>query len=95
MKKGTKTTLIVLGSIFAFIGVLFIVADLMLSSLLTKEVNKALAELPGIFHLPSVGGQTADVLWNLPPVVLYLAGGFIYLRWCVYLRWAITFGEGY
>ena len=47
MKKGTKITLIVLGSIFAFIGVLFIVADLMLSTLLTKEVNKALAELPG------------------------------------------------
>ena len=54
MKKGTKTTLIILGSIFAFIGVLFIVADLMLSSLLTKEVNKALTQLPGCEA--SVGG---------------------------------------
>jgi len=47
MRKGTKITLIVLGSICAFIGILFIVADLMLSTLLTKKVNKALTQLPG------------------------------------------------
>lgn len=76
MRKGTKITLIVLGSIFAFIGILFIVADLMLSSLLTKEVNKALTQLPGCEA--SIGGC-------LPPVG-------VYLRWAAYLRWVYTSG---
>ena len=47
MKKGTKITLIVLGCLLAIGIAFFVTADVMLSSVLTKEVNKALAELPG------------------------------------------------
>ena len=81
MKKGTKTTLIVLGSIFAFIGILFIVAGLMLSSLLTKEVNKALTQLPAA-KPRSAGDYLRWVLTSggcIPPVG-------VYLRWAAYLR---------
>lgn len=47
MKKGTKITLIVLGTFLAIGIAIFVVADLYLSSILTKEVNKTLAQLPG------------------------------------------------
>ena len=78
LRRGTLSTFV---PFFAFIGILFIVADLMLSSLLTKEVNKALAELPAA-KPRSVG---AYLRW------VYTSGGCIppvgaYLRWAAYLR---------
>ena len=69
MRKGTKITLIVL-SVFLALGIaVFVAADLFLSSILTKQVNKSLAQLPGCEA--SVGdidlrlfSGTADVVYN-------------------------------
>lgn len=47
MKKGTKITLIVLGVIFAIGIAAFVCADVLVSRLVNKEVNKALVNLPG------------------------------------------------
>lgn len=47
MKRGTKITLIVLAVLVGIIGAAFICADVAVSYLVQREVNKALADLPG------------------------------------------------
>ncbi len=47
MKRGTKITLIVLAVLVGVIGAAFICADVAVSHLVQREVNKALADLPG------------------------------------------------
>ena len=47
MKKGTKITLIVLGALVAVGIVFFVCADVLASRFVNREVNKALADLPG------------------------------------------------
>lgn len=47
MKKGTKITLIVLAVLFGIIGLAFIGADVAASYMVNREVNKALADIPG------------------------------------------------
>ena len=47
MKRGTKITLIVLAVLVGVIGAAFICADVAVSYLVQREVNKALADLPG------------------------------------------------
>ena len=55
MKKGTKITLIVLGSLLAFGILVFIGADVALSYLAKKQVDKALAALPAEYGEASCG----------------------------------------
>lgn len=59
MKKVTKITLIVVASILAVGAALFIGADVVLSRIATREVNKVLATLP--FDTASCGGITVRV----------------------------------
>ena len=47
MKKGTKITLIVLGVIVALGIAVFISADVLISRVAHREMNKALANIPG------------------------------------------------
>lgn len=47
MKKGTKISLIVLACFVAILTAAFICADMIASHLVQREVNKALADLPG------------------------------------------------
>lgn len=47
MKRGTKITLIALAVLVGIIGAAFICADIVVSKLVHREVNKALANLPG------------------------------------------------
>ena len=56
MKKGTKITLIVLASILAFGIIVFVGADVAISRLAMKQVNKALAALPPEYGEASCGG---------------------------------------
>lgn len=55
MKKTTKITLIVLGALFAFGALVFVGADVALSYLTKKEVDKALAALPAEYGEASCG----------------------------------------
>ena len=55
MKKGTKITLIVLGSLLAFGILVFVGADVALSYLAKKQVDKALAALPAEYGEASCG----------------------------------------
>lgn len=55
MKKGTKITLIVLGSLLAFGVLVFVGADVALSYLVKKEVDKSLAALPKEYGEASCG----------------------------------------
>ena len=55
MKKGTKITLIVLASILAFGIIVFVCADVVISRLAMKEVNKALSALPPEYGEASCG----------------------------------------
>ena len=56
MKKGTKITLIVIASLLTIGAAFFIGADVVLSRIATREVNKVLATLP--FDSASCGGIT-------------------------------------
>ena len=47
MKKGTKITLIILAVLFGIAALIFVGADIAVSRIAQKEVNKALAEIPG------------------------------------------------
>lgn len=47
MKKGSKITLITLGVIIAILGIAFLCADIIVSYMVNREVDKSLADLPG------------------------------------------------